>query len=270
VTTLALAHGREVWGFRHLLVNLVARELKVRYRGSVLGFGWSLLYPLLMIAVFSFVFTVLLKTAPQSVPYPAYLLVGYLPWVFFSASAMGSATSILGNANLVTRIYFPREILTTAIVASNAVNLVLASLVLCPVLIAFGARPTAAWLLWPLVLLTQSLFVLGVGMLVAATNVFFRDTVVILEVVLQAWLFLTPVFYDTSQLGSGPGGIDFAAVIQLVNPMSLYVSLYRSVLLGTGPLSVELFLLALVIGLVALWIGYRTFHSMADRFGDVL
>jgi ABC-type polysaccharide/polyol phosphate export permease len=183
---------------------------------------------------------------------------------------MGSAGSIVGNSSLVTHINFPRELLTTATVLANGVNFLLASLVLLPVLWALGISPTTRWLLFPVVFSGQALFVLGLGLAVAASNVLYRDTTSIIEVLLQAWIFLTPVFYDLSQISRNPGASDLANFILIVNPMALTITLYRSVLLGLGTPDPTALLVSWLTGLIVFCIGYARFRQVASRFGDML
>jgi ABC-type polysaccharide/polyol phosphate export permease len=269
-TPVAVDPLRRMWRYRALLRNLVARDLRVRYRNSMVGVGWSLLSPLLMMLVFTFVFTVLLRSAPTSAPYPAFLLAGILPWNFFSNSLLGALVSITGNASLIGKVSFPRETLPVSIVLANAVNFLLAVLVLVPVTLAFGIAPSPLWLLFPVILLGQLLFVLGVAFIVAAVNVHLRDTEYVAEIVLLAWFFLTPVFYDMSQVFTPSSGPSLSDVMLLVNPMAAFITQYRDIVLMHVMPDPVLLVRSFAIGLLTCLIGWAVFQRLSRSFGDVL
>jgi ABC-type polysaccharide/polyol phosphate export permease len=259
-----------LWHYRALLRNLVEREVRVRYRNSAIGLGWSLLSPLLMMLVFTFVFSVLLHAAPSTVPYPVFLLVGILPWNFHATSVMGSLMSITGNAVLVSKVNFPRETLPLAVVLSNGVNFLLALAVLLPLLLLFGITPSETWLLLPTVMVGQLFFVIGVSLVVASVNVHFRDTEYIADILLLAWLFLTPIFYDISQVFTPSDGVSPADVLLLLNPMAAYITQYREILLLHTVPDPVLLARSIAIGLVTCAVGMRLFNRLARGFGDVL
>jgi ABC-type polysaccharide/polyol phosphate export permease len=153
---------------------------------------------------------------------------------------------------------------------ANGVNFLVALGVLVVVLLLLGFGPTGQWLLLPVVVLAQLLFVTGLALVFAAANVYYRDTVVILEIVLQAWMFLTPVFYDLSQITLRIAGADVATVLQLTNPMALYVAAFRTVLLDRGALDPGLLGVGLALGGVVFALGYVVFVRLSRGFGDVL
>jgi homopolymeric O-antigen transport system permease protein len=268
---LALAQRLKLlWRYRALLRNLVARDLTLRYRNSAVGFAWSLLNPLLMMLVFTVVFSVLLRSAPNDVPYPPFLLTALLAWNFFSISVVAGVASIVGNAQLVTKVYFPREILPISAVLVNGVNFLLALLVLIPVTIIFGIAPDPLWILFPVVLISQTLFTLGITFLVAGLNVFYRDTAYIVDVLLLAWFFLTPVFYDIRQVFNATNDNEIGAVVLALNPMAAYVTSYRAIFLTHTPPDGLALAAYVVVGLVVCLVGYAAFVRMSRTFGDVL
>ncbi|HSM55536.1 MAG TPA: ABC transporter permease, partial [Candidatus Sulfomarinibacteraceae bacterium] len=226
---------RELIRYRYLLQNLVARDLKVRYKNSVLGVLWSLLNPLLMMVVFSLVFGVLSNNEIRQ--YSVFFLVGLMPWNFFSHSVVGGTNSITGNASLVKKVYFPREVLPLASVLSSLVNFFIALLVLVVFLYASGLGLTAhaVWIV-PL-LITQIIFTLGLCLLLSSLHVFYRDIMMILDVVMLAWFFLTPVMYPLSRFGQEITilGVEIlpARLMRWVNPMASIIDGYRTVLWGT-------------------------------------
>ena len=269
----------ELYRFRYLLRNLVIRDLKVRYKNSVLGILWSLLHPLLMMAVYTILFTILIPNEGIE-KYPIFILVALIPWQFHTGALNTSAQSITGNAAILKKVYFPRILLPMATILSNLVNLLLASMVLLVLLFAFGVGLTVHALWVPLILLTQIIFVLGLSFIVATLQTFYRDTGMILEVGLLAWFFLTPIFYPFERFGTQAEiwGIVFnpARVMRWVNPMASIVDGYRTVLWGNvggdGPASMDpLALLRTFITAVLVFIiGYVVFNRSEHLFGEKL
>ena len=230
-----IARLRELLRYRELAENLVVRDLKVRYKNSALGFLWCLLNPLLLMAVFTLVFTIMLPNL--RVPkFPVFVLCALLPWNFFSTSVMGALSSISGNGHLIKKVYFPREILTISSVLSNFVNFLLALPVLLVLMFLFGMPITVWILLLPLVMVIQVIFTLGIALALATLNVFYRDTSVIMEVVIQAWFFLTPVFYPIDLLPEWGHLLGISLPIRrltyILNPMASIIASYRSILYG--------------------------------------
>jgi lipopolysaccharide transport system permease protein len=273
-------HLGELARYRYLLHNLVVRDLKVRYKNSVLGILWSLLNPLLMMLVFTLVFTVL--TGTQNLrQYSVFILVGLLPWNFFSGALLSGTMSITNNSALIKKVYFPRELLPLSAVLSNLVNFSLAFLVLLVFLYASGLGLTIHALWLPAILLTQLIFVLGLCLLLGTLNVFYRDVMMILDVVMLAWFFLTPVFYPFELLGNEPRtmlGLTFtpAVAMRWLNPMASIIDGYRTVLWGTstssGPASMapEYLLRTFATAVLVFIVGYALFLRSQHLFGEKL
>ena len=267
----------ELYRYRDLVLNLVVRDLKVRYKSSVLGFLWSLLNPLLMMLVFAVVFTLLMPN--QTIAhFPIFLLSGLLPWNFFSTAVMGSVGSIVSNAHLVKKVYFPREVLPISTVLSNAVNFMLALVVLFAMLFVAGLGLTR-WSLWlPVIMAVQIVFTLGLAFILATVNVFYRDTAVIMEVVIQAWFFMTPVFYPIDILPASRVllGVELPLrrLVYILNPMASIIANYRTVLYGSidgappGPPGLDFFSRTAVSALLVLLVGYLLFARYARVFGE--
>jgi len=272
-----LARFAELLRYRELIENLVLRDLKVRYKGSVLGFLWSLLNPLLLMGVFTVVFTVLAPNA-EIPKFPAFLLCALLPWNFFSSSMVGAVNSIVGNGHLIKKVYFPREILPISVVMSSFVNFLLA----LPVLFLFLALfrvPFTVWLVYlPVIMAVQVAFVIGVALLLATLNVYYRDTAVILEALLQAWFFLTPIFYPAEFVPEWHTILGIALPVRrltyILNPMASIVASYRSVLYGftngapPAPPAWDFFSRTIVTAVLCLLIGYAVFIRHSRRFGE--
>lgn len=226
----------ELVGYRELIWNLVVKELKVRYKNSALGFFWTLLNPLLMMVVLTAVFTVMIPVTNVR-QFPVFLLCGLLPWNFFAGSVMGGVHSIVNYADLIKKVYFPKEVLPLAMVLSNFVNFLLALLVLFAMLFVFRIGLTRYALLLPLVIATQLIFIIGLAFLLSTLNVFYRDTPMIMDVLLFAWFFLTPVFYPLEALPSSYSFLGLTVDVQrwvyILNPMASIIASYRLILYGT-------------------------------------
>lgn len=275
-----LASGiREAIRYRSLLKNLVKRDVKVRYRNSVLGVAWSLLNPLLMMLVFSLIFGKLMPREDIRA-YPIFFLVGLLPWQFFTGSMLSGTVSTTTNSSMIKKIYFPRELLPTSAVLSNLVNFSLAFIVLVVFLYAFGIGLTW-YALWVLpILFTQIIFMLGLSLISSALNVFYRDVIMILDVVLLAWFFLTPIIYPLEWLGNEVTilGMSFepAVVMRWINPMASIIDGYRTVLWGTmasnGPVSMDpLYLLrTFLTAVIICLLGYLLFMRLKYLFAEKL
>jgi ABC-type polysaccharide/polyol phosphate export permease len=267
---------KEILRYRFLLKNLVARDLKVRYKNSVLGILWSLLNPLALMLVFTVLFSVLGNN--QIRDYPIFVLVGLIPWTFFSGSLIGGATSVTNNSPLVNKVYFPRELLPSSVLLSNLVNFLFAFLVLVIFLYAFGIGLTVHALWVPAILATQLIFTLGLCFLLGSLTVFYRDVLMILEVVMLAWFFLTPVFYSLEFFGETATlfGVTFspAQVMRWINPMASIIDGYRTVLWGTyesaGPVSMNpaYLIRTFVTAIVTLIVGYAVFARLSPLFGE--
>lgn len=265
-----LWHLRELYRYRSLVLNLVVRDLKSRYKRSVLGFLWSLLNPLAMMLVFTVVFTVIMPSQLEN--YPIFLLCGLLPWNFFTGALMLSINSVIGNANLVKKVYFPREVLPLSAVLANLVNFLLGLAVLLVVLIFFHSH-FSPWLwLLPLVILIQTCFTLGVAFFLAAINVYYRDTLMIMDVVLLAWFFLTPVVYSIAILPSSYEilgvTVDVQRLMYILNPMASLIAAYRDLLYWGYRTDLDFFLRTALTAIAVLVAGYWFFVRHSHDFGE--
>lgn len=269
----------ELYHYRFLLRNLVIRDLKVRYKNSLLGVIWSLLNPLLMMMVYTVLFTILIPDETIQ-NYPVFILVALIPWQMHTGALNASVHAITGSAPIIKKVYFPRILLPTATVLASLVNFLLASLVLLVLLFVFGVGISIHALWIPLILLTQIVFMLGLGYLLAALQTFYRDTAMILEVGLLAWFFLTPIFYPFERFGTQAEvwGIVFnpARLMRWVNPMASIVDGYRTVLWGNvggnGPAAMDplALLRTLVTAVLVFIIGYTVFSRSEHLFGEKL
>jgi ABC-2 type transport system permease protein len=251
---------RELIGARELLRNLTIRELKVRYKRSALGFLWTMLNPLLMMAVFTVVFSTAFKTTIEW--FPIFFLSAYLPFAFFQASIMISTGAIVGNAGLVTKVYFPRAVLPLSVVASQLVHLVLGLGVLLVALVIIGEFPF--WPYLPVLVFTVvllSLFTTGLALLFSAANTFYRDIAEFLPVGFLLWFYATPIIYQEEFLPER-----YRWLLGL-NPMTHFTRLFRtSLYLDPGLPALSTVLSAIGFTVISLVVGWTVFTRLSDRF----
>jgi lipopolysaccharide transport system permease protein len=253
---------------RQLIAALTARDLKARYRGSLLGYFWSLANPLLLLAVYTLVFT---KFFPQQVvqPYPLFLFSGILPWTFFAAAILESTSSISANAGLIKKVMFPAEALPLVVVLSHLVHFALAMPILFAAILAFAALGkftiTATILLAPVLMLLQTLFVAGLAMTVSSASVLFRDLRDIVANLMQLGFFVTPIIYLIDNIHSRA----LRAMLR-VNPMTPFVVSYQDVLFfGRLPnLSDAVLMVAYAFGSLAL--GFFVFDRLRDTLAEAI
>ena len=214
---------RDLWAHRELLWNMTVKELKVKYKRSVLGFVWSFMTPMIMLAVFSLVFALLAKGSDLHW-FAVYLMCGLLPWLFFVNSLMQSVGSVITNAALVKKVYFPREILPIAAVGANIFHFVMQMLVFFIFLLIIQWHFSIYLLLFPLVLLLEIVFTLGMSLFVSAANVYLRDVQHFVEVATMAWFWLTPIVYTMATLRGVAGRYTW---IYLLNPIANITLLWQ-------------------------------------------
>lgn len=248
-----------------LIKHLTRRHLAARYRGSILGFLWSLLNPILMMCVYTFVFCFVFRATVPGIPYPVFFLTGILAWNFFNVAVMNAATSVVDNASLLSKSYFPREVLPVSAVLSNAVNYLAMIPILLVFNLIFGIVPSFTVLLLPLAFLLLLLVATGVGLIMASLVPFFRDLLQLLDILFMTWFFATPVLYPMSFLSK-----DLPASLLLLyelNPMVGAICLTRAVFLGE-PVHVAAIAMSALGGLCLLGMGTWVFSHMMPRFCD--
>jgi ABC-type polysaccharide/polyol phosphate export permease len=242
---------------------MTVRHLRGQYKQSVLGYAWAVLNPLSQMVILSFVFATIMRFDSDSdVPYPLFLFVGLVPWIFFSSALASGTDSVTGAVSLVTKVYFPREILPTAAVFTKIVDLVFGLIILAGMMVFYGHPPTetAVWL--PVLFAIHLIFTLGLTYPLAALNLFFHDVRFLVNVALTLWFYLTPVIYPLSIV---PEEYRF---IYNINPNALFIDAYRRVLLYDEIPSIEKTMLGLVIAVGTFLIGYYLFKRMEPSFAD--
>jgi ABC-type polysaccharide/polyol phosphate export permease len=248
------------------VASLVARELKARYRGSVLGFFWSFVNPLLLLLVYTFVFTVVLPGAhpPELEPFALFMFCGILPWTWFSSSLLESSTVLISSGNLIRKVLFPAEVLPIVTVLAGAVHFCLGLPILVAFLLYYRVPVTPTDLLWfPVVVLVQLTLTLGLALLLSALTVHFRDVRDLLSNLLTLWFFGTPIIYALSQVPP-----QVRQILNL-NPMTHLVVSYQEVLFTPGPFTRWLQLLAVGAGSVCVFIvGFFVFDRLRDTLAE--
>jgi len=257
-----ISQFRDIYRYREAVRNLVARDLKVRYSNSVLGIVWSLFSPLLMTLVYYVVFTYLVPSGIQK--FPVYIMVGLMPWTYFTSSLIGSTLAISGNGHLINRVYFPREVLPLASLLANGVNFLI-SLVLLFAVIAVFQIPLGISLIWlPVIVLIQTAFSFGLGLLLAAVNVYFRDTQQLVDVGILAWFFVTPIIYSIDLIHNNT----LKLVLQIVNPMAGLVIAYRHVLYSGDWPQLGLLAITTLEAVLILVVGAFVFRRLSPAFAE--
>jgi len=252
--------------YRGLIQSLVVRELKARYRGSVLGFFWSFVNPLLLLLIYSFVFTVVLPgTHPAEIePYALFMFCGILPWTWFSSSLLESSNVLIAGGNLIKKVLFPAEVLPIVTVLANMVHFFLGLPILAGFLIYYRAPLQMQELIWfPVVVFVQLLLTIGLAFIVSALTVHFRDLKDLLANLLTFWFFATPIIYPMS--AAPEGGRTFLNL----NPFTHLAISYQEILFYQGPFGHWKWLLALLGGSIGLFLlGYFIFDRLRDSFAE--
>jgi ABC-type polysaccharide/polyol phosphate export permease len=262
--------GSQTW---ELLWSLTWRDVRVRYKHSLLGIGWAVLLPLSMMLVFTFVFTRAIdaRTALNvDMPYALYAFVGLAPWTFFAAGLTGCVNSLVANRNLVTKVYFPREVFPLSCVAAALVDFCIALVVLVALMLyfdwtgawRFALHPTISLL--PAIVLVQAAFTVGLGMLAAMANLFFRDVRQIVTIGIQLWMFVSGVVVPV------PRDDSWLAMVIRLNPMVPLIASYRDcIVYGTAP-DVASFIYATLVSAVTLVCGWVWFRRASYRFAECI
>lgn len=254
---------KELYAYREMIFSLVKRDLKGRYKGSALGFFWTFLNPLLQLAVYTMVFSMIMRAGIED--YYLFLFVALIPWIFFSTSLTGGANCIMAQQDMVKKIYFPREVLPIAYVTSQFVNMMLSFLVIFAVLlVSRHSVNLGAVLCLPVIMIVEYILALGFTMVMSAVTVYIRDLEYILGIFTMAWQFLTPVMYPIDQV---PEQIRW---VFSLNPMTYVIIAYRDILYYGRMPRLETLLSAAVLGMVMLIAGWGIFHRLQRHFVEEL
>jgi lipopolysaccharide transport system permease protein len=252
----------ELWEYRELLYFLIWRDIKVRYKQTVLGAAWAIIQPLFTMVVFSLFFGQLGKMPSDGIPYPIFTFAALVPWTFFANGLGQSSNSLVGSSNLITKVYFPRLVVPLAAVLSGIVDFLIAFLVLLGMMFFFGIVPTLNVVWLPLFFLLALMTSLGVGLWFAALNVEFRDVRYVITFVTQLWLFATPIAYPSSMLPEP------WRTIYGLNPMAGVVEGFRWALLGTNSAPGPIIAVSSTVAVLILVSGAFYFRRMERTFAD--
>ena len=255
---------RELWEYRELLFFFVWRDIKVRYRQTVMGALWAIIQPFFTMVIFSLFFGRLAKVPSDGLPYPIFSYAALVPWTFFATALTQASNSLVVSANMVKKIYFPRLTLPIATVLAGVIDFVLAFMVLLGMMLFYGLLPTINVLWLPFFLLLALITSLGVSLWLSAMNVQFRDVHYTIPFLTQAWLFVTPIAYPSSLL-SEPWRTLYG-----LNPMAGVVEGFRWALLGTDTVPGPMTLVSAVVALSLFISGAFYFRRMEQGFADVL
>ncbi len=255
---------RDVWEYRELMGIFVWRDLKVRYRQTVIGILWAVIQPLLTMVIFSLFFGKLAKVPSDEIPYPIFSYAALVPWTFFANSINQASNSLVNNSEMIKKIYFPRLTMPIASILAGLVDFILAFVILIGMMLYYGYVPTINILWFPFFVLLTMMTALGVSLWLSAMNVQFRDVRYMVPFITQAWLFATPVAYPSSLL-SEPWRTLYG-----LNPMVGVVEGFRWALLGTNTAPGPMAFVSFFVALLVLVSGIYYFRRMEKTFADVI
>ncbi|MCM3904105.1 MAG: ABC transporter permease [Pyrinomonadaceae bacterium] len=254
---------RELWAYRELLYFLTWRDIKIRYKQTLLGATWAIIQPLFAMLLFTLLFGRLARIPSDNIPYPLFAYAGLLPWTFFANAVTNSGNSLVGSTSLITKVYFPRMIIPAAAVAAGLLDFAIAFLLLIPLVIYYGVAPSWSLLLLPLFIVLVTLLALGVGMWASALNVRYRDVRYALPFAIQLWLFASPVIYPSSIV---PAKWKW---VLLLNPMTGIIEGFRSSLFGRS-FDWTAILASAALTLIFFFYSAYFFRRVEETFADVV
>ncbi len=253
---------KKIYNYRELLKTNVKKEIRGRYKNSFLGVLWSFLNPLLQLLVYSVIFGALLAGGDKT--YPIYICVALIPWTYFTTAITQAAFTVIGNADIIKKVYFPREILPVSVVTSGAVNFIISTIIILAFVIFSGVGLSWYILLYPFILLIQYVLLLGIGFIVSSVTVYFRDLEHIIGVVLMAAFYATPIVYKLEQL---PHTLQ---ILVNLNPMTHLINAYRDIFYYHQMPNMEILVTLLGISLVLTVVGYFIFKKLQKGFAEQL
>ena len=253
---------KKIYNYRELLKTNVKKEIRGRYKNSILGIMWSFLNPLLQLAVYSIIFGALLAGGDKT--YHIYICVALIPWTYFTTAITQSAFTVIGNAGIIKKVYFPREILPISVVTSGAVNFVISTIIILAFVIFSGIGLSWYLLFYPFILLIQYILLLGISFIVSSVTVYFRDLEHIIGVVLMAAFYATPIVYKLEQL---PANLQ---IIMQLNPMTHLINAYRDIFYYHQMPNMQILCILLVLSIILTIIGYFIFKKLQKGFAEEL
>jgi lipopolysaccharide transport system permease protein len=254
---------KELWAYRELFWVLTARDIKVRYKQTVLGAAWAIIQPFMTMVVFSIIFGGFAKMPSDGFPYPVFVYAGLLPWTFFANSLTRSGSSVVSSAHLISKVYFPRVIVPLSSVGANIVDLAISTVLLLLIMLYYGVSWSTNLLVAPLLLVLVILIALGVGTFISALHVAYRDLAYLTPFLVQLWMYATPIIYPASLVP------EKWRVLFYLNPMTGIIEGFRSAFLGT-PFNLWPIGVSLSMGIVLFLTGVLYFKKVERRFADII
>lgn len=255
----------ELWRYRELLYFLIWRDVKVRYKQTLLGAGWAILKPFFSMVIFSVIFGRLAGIPTDGIPAPVFYFTGLLPWVLFQDGVSKASVSLVTGRSLVSKVYFPRVTVPLASVLAGLVDFGLSALVLAGLMVFFGVAAGASWWSAPVYLLLTLLTAVGVGLWLSALNVAYRDIGYVTPFIIQAWLYASPVAYSATLIPEGLGQLAYG-----LNPMAGVVQGFRWAVLGAGQPATDMLAVSILISVLLLVSGAIYFSKVESSFADVI
>ncbi len=254
---------KELYKYREMIVSMVKKELEAKYKGSALGFLWTFINPLLQLIVYTIIFSIIMRAGIEK--FYLFLFVGLMPWTFFSTSVVGGSVSVISQENLIKKIYFPRQVLPITYILAAFVNMLLTFIVIFGVLLidGWGINWGIIWYL-PVIMLVELLLAMGIGLLVSALTVYFRDLEHIFGIFMMAWMYMTPIMYTLEMVPE-----ELRRIIKL-NPMTPVIQAYQDVLYYKQEPQLETLVQAFTLGIVFLLVGNFVFNKLEPNFVEEL
>lgn len=253
---------KKIYNYRELLKNNVKKEIRGKYKKSVLGVLWTFLNPLLQLAVYAFIFPLILKNAQEY--YIIFVCAGLIPWTFFTTAVAQSTWTVVGNANIVKKVYFPREILPISVVTSAMVNFLISSIIIVAFCLGYGLGISKYIIFYPVILIIQYILQLGIAFILSAATVYFRDLEHFVQIVLMLMFYATPIVYSSESIPEA-----FKAII-IFNPMAHIIEGYRDIFYNQVKPDFMALGIVFIVSLVLCVIGYFIFKKLQRGFAEEL
>lgn len=253
---------KRIYNYRELLKNNVKKEIRGRYKNSVLGVLWTFLNPLLQLAVYATIFPLILKTTQPY--YVIFVCVGLIPWTFFATSIAQSSFTVISNGNIVKKVYFPREILPISVITSGMVNFVISTIIILIFCFCYGLGVSWHIVFYPIILLIQYILLLGISFILSAVTVYFRDLEHFVQIALQVLFYATPIVYDVNTI---PESFKF---IMKLNPMAHIITGYRDIFYNQKIPDFKNLGILFILSLVFCIVGYIIFNKLQKKFAEQL
>lgn len=251
---------KTIYNYRELLKNNVKKEIRGRYKNSILGVFWTFLNPLLQLAVYALIFPLILRTTQPY--YVIFVCIGLIPWTFFTTSVAQSAYTIIANGNIIKKVYFPREILPLSIVTSGMINFLISTLIIVAFCFIYGLGLTKYIIFFPLILIIQFILQLGIAFILSAVTVYFRDLEHFVQIILQVMFYATPIVYGKDDIPEA-----FKFIINL-NPMAHIINAYRSIFYEQTAPNMKIIGILFAVSVVFCIVGYVIFRKLQKGFAE--